>query len=193
MMVHEWLGVFIVAAMAFADASILPIPIEPVLIGWTLGYPKLGWWLAFAYLAASVLGAPIGYVIGHRGVATFLQKRIRPDQWEKVQEWTQRYGAFGVMLGGLTVIPYPAFTITAGIFQMPLWQLLLAVAIGRGAKGFVSVAVVLHFGRPALFWLKEVSIVALVVVAGAIILVWLWLHLRKPYRSAVRQVGEDNS
>ncbi len=175
-----------IVGTAAADASVLPVPVELLLIGWTLSRPHLGWWLAAAYLAASVSGAPIGYAVGRRGVATFLQKRIPPDRWTKVEGWVQRYGAFGITFGGLTALPYPAFVITAGVFQMSLWKVLLAVAIGRGAKGFLSVALLLRFGRPALLWLEELGIVTVIVFAAVAVFVWLWWRNARTARISLR-------
>ena len=58
-------GRWVLAAIAFADSSFLPIPPDLLLVPMALVRPKQGWALSLICTVASSLGAVVGYVIGY--------------------------------------------------------------------------------------------------------------------------------
>jgi len=58
-------GRWVLAAIAFADSSFLPIPPDLLLVPMALVRPKQIWLLSLVCAVASSLGAVVGYVIGY--------------------------------------------------------------------------------------------------------------------------------
>jgi len=58
-------GRSVLAAIAFADSSFLPIPRDLLLVPMALVRPKQIWALSLICTIASSLGAVVGYVIGY--------------------------------------------------------------------------------------------------------------------------------
>ncbi len=181
MSVADWMSLLSVAVTAFIDASVFPISVQALAVGLVLAYPHLAGWLIIAYVLASLLGTPIGYTIGQRGIAHWLQRRTNPERWAQAKEWMQRYGAFGIALGSFSPFPFPALTVAAGALGLPLARLLVAVALGRGTKAAVFVVPTVYFGQAALQWLKQANIaIAAIAVSVALLgALWWWKKRRR--------------
>ncbi|MGQ9463904.1 MAG: YqaA family protein [Candidatus Fervidibacter sp.] len=150
MATSEWLSLLSVALMAFVDASVFPISVQPLLVGVALVYPRWAWGLAAIYIISSVLGSCIGYGLGRYGLVASLVRRFPQEKWEQAEKAVRRYGPFVVATGGMTPIPFPLFTIAAGVFRVSLPSLLLAVTVGRGAKAALFVLLSAHLGQTTL-------------------------------------------
>lgn len=146
----DWLGVLSVAVTAFLDAAVFPISVQALLVGVALAYPQWAWGLIAAYIVASALGSCVGYGLGRYGLAAPLVRRFPPEKWEQAETVMQRYGPFIVATGGVTPLPFPMFTIAAGVLRMSLPVLLLAVIVGRGMKAVIFVLASAYLGQKAL-------------------------------------------
>jgi membrane protein YqaA with SNARE-associated domain len=137
--------------LSFLEASVFPVPPDPLLMALCLGKPKRSLWYAAICSFASVLGAVFGYMIGW-------------GLWELVDNFfftyvfshnaflyvSERYeeNAFIAILGAaLTPIPFKVFTITAGVFKINLLILILASAIGRSGRFFLEAVLIYFFGE----------------------------------------------
>jgi len=82
-------------------------------------------------LAAAVIGSTIGYFLGKylgHPVAQWLFGKRRLDHGEA---FIKKWGIWGVILAGLTPIPFKIVTWTAGIFEMPFYKFMIGVFLGR--------------------------------------------------------------
>src|SRR3569833_3175513 len=57
-------ALWILAAVAFAESSFIPIPPDIMLLPMSLARPKKAWWIATVCTIASVAGGVLGYAIG---------------------------------------------------------------------------------------------------------------------------------
>jgi membrane protein YqaA with SNARE-associated domain len=137
--------------------------------------------LALITTLASVLGGVLGYFLG-----AWLIDEIRP--WLQSMGWQGKYdmavalyatyGAWALIVKGLTPFPYKIFTITAGAAGMPLLPFIAASLVGRAMRFFL-VAGIVRWAGPALSekllkyveWLGWALVIAVAVLAG-------WLVLR---------------
>lgn len=150
MATSEWLSLLSVALTALVDTTVFPISVQPLLVGAALAYPRWAWGLVAIYTVASVLGSCAGYGLGRCGLGASLLRYFPKGKWRQAEEAMRRYGPFVVATGGMTPIPFPLFTIAAGIFRVSLPSLLLAVALGRGAKAALFVLLSAYLGQTAL-------------------------------------------
>lgn len=152
-------GGFALFILAFAESSFFPIPPDPLLIALVLGLSAKAFKYAAACTTASVLGAILGYVIGHylwwtpseefTGLATFFFANIpgfTVEAFYKVQEMYKEYDFWIVFTAGFTPIPYKLITISAGAFNINIPMFIIASVISRGARFFLVAFLIWKFG-----------------------------------------------
>ena len=139
---------WLLGGVSFAESSFFPIPPDVMLIPMSLARPDRAYRYAFLCTWTSVLGGVVGYMIGHLLYDTLGQWIIQlygyGDKVEVFRETYRQYGAWIILLKGLTPIPYKLVTITSGVAGYDLGLFILASVITRGAR-FYLLAVLVHF------------------------------------------------
>lgn len=145
--------------LAFAESSFFPIPPDALLIALVLGATTKAFKFALNCTIASVLGALLGYTIGHflwwtpsnefTSIAMFFFNNI-PGFTEKlffdVQKMYDKYNFWIVFTAGFTPIPYKVITISAGAFNIDILMFVIASVISRGARFFLVAFLIWKFG-----------------------------------------------
>jgi membrane protein YqaA with SNARE-associated domain len=157
---YDWLmrlaahrqAVWWLAAVAFIESSVFPIPPDIMLIPMVLAARRQAWAYALVATLASVAGGWLGYAIG----ALLFETVGRPivDLYHlqagvaAFQTWFAENGGWVILAKGWTPIPYKLITITAGIAHLDPLVFTLA-SIGSRAMRFFLVAGLLYlFGEP---------------------------------------------
>lgn len=145
--------------LAFAESSFFPIPPDALLIALVLGATQKAFRFALNCTVASVLGALLGYTIGHflwwtpsnefTSIAMFFFNNI-PGFTEKlffdVQKMYDQYDFWIVFTAGFTPIPYKVITISSGAFNIDLFMFIIASIVSRGARFFLVAFLIWKFG-----------------------------------------------
>lgn len=92
-------------------------------------------WLVFA---ATLLGSSIGYLLGKYLGHPFLTWLVGASKVEKGEVFMRKWGVWGVIIAGITPIPFKVITWTAGIFEMPFWKFMIGVVIGRMPRYLIT-------------------------------------------------------
>jgi len=175
---HKPYALWIMAAVAFAESSFFPVPPDVMLIPMALARPARAWRYALVCTAASVLGGILGYAIGALLYDSLGQWLINlyglGDKVEAFRAGYAEYGAWIILLKGLTPIPYKLVTITSGFANFNIWLFIVLSVIARGGRFFVVAILLNRYGewirvrieRHLGFW---VSLGAGVLVAGFIV------------------------
>ena len=138
------LGVFL---LSFTDAFISPIVPDIVIIPASIADPSNALWLAALATIASVLGAFIGYFIGHK-FSGFAQRRIIPPKhMQHIRTLVERYGGWAVFWAAMAPIPYKFVAISAGVLKINLKLFTIATILGRG-KRFLIIGLAVHYLGP---------------------------------------------
>lgn len=140
-------AVWYLAILSFFEAIIFPIMPEVMLAPMCVAEPKRAFRFAAISLFASMLGAVVGYELGHYayesmkpvfaaiGMLAPIESGIRTVQ-AKMAESPWAIFSF-LVLGGFMPIPMKVFTWASGIVGVPMLQYLLSMAIGRGKRVFL--------------------------------------------------------
>ena len=175
---HKPYALWIMAGVAFAESSFFPVPPDVMLIPMALARPARAWLYALVCTAASVLGGILGYAIGALLYDSLGQWLINlyglGDKVEAFRAGYAEYGAWIILLKGLTPIPYKLVTITSGFANFNIWLFIVLSVIARGGRFFVVAILLNRYGewirvrieRHLGFW---VSLGAGVLVAGFIV------------------------
>jgi len=148
---HKPYALWILGAVAFAESSFFPVPPDVMLIPMSLARPQRAWFYALVCTAASVLGGILGYAIGALLYDSLGQWLINfyglGGKVEAFRAGYAEYGAWIILLKGLTPIPYKLVTITSGFAGYNIWLFILCSIVARGGRFFVVAIVLNRYGE----------------------------------------------
>ena len=131
---YGYAGIF---TLTTAEQFIFPIPADIfITMGTTLGlsFKKILWIISIAAVLGSLIGYFLGKYIGH----PVIQWLVGKERLEKGEKFIKKWGVWGVILAGLTPLPFKIVTWSAGIFEMPLKKFLPAVMVSRIPRYFIT-------------------------------------------------------
>lgn len=147
------------AAVAFIESSIFPIPPDVLLLPMILAARDRAWLIAGVATIASVAGGLAGYGIGY-----FLFEEIgKPmldfygylEKFEVFRNYYVEWGAWIVAGAGLTPFPYKVITIASGVVALDLTTFTIASVLSRGARFFFIAVLLWYFGPPIRAFLEK--------------------------------------
>lgn len=149
----------LLAGLSFVEAIIFPVMPEVMLGPMVLARPQKWFRLATISLTFSVLGALVGYALGHyafewaRPLLESLGWLERIDsQVAELKEIAARspWSAFWLLvLAGFLPIPLKIFTWASGIVGVPLLPYLASMIVGRGKRVYLLAGVIRMAGPRA--------------------------------------------
>lgn len=175
-------ALWLMGAVSFAESSFFPIPPDVMLIPMSLARPSKAWWYALVCTVTSVAGGVVGYLIGALLYDSVGQWVINlygyGDKVEAFRVSYAEYGAWIILLKGLTPIPYKLVTITSGFANYNLFLFIVFSIIARGGRFFVVAIVLNRYGETIRHAIERhlglwVVLGTVVLVAGFVIAVKL--------------------
>ena len=174
---HKPHAMWMLGAIAFAESSFFPVPPDVMLIPMSLARPQRAYVMALWCTIASVCGGLLGYAIGallYDSVGGWLIHLY--GYGNKVEAFRAAYaqwGAWIILLKGLTPIPYKIVTITSGFANYNLGLFILFSIIARGTRFFVLAFLLHRYGEQARHFIEKrlglwVTLGAAVLVLGIV-------------------------
>lgn len=149
--VHSTYATPVLALLFFIEATILFIPVDPLLIIYCLEHRNHAWYYATIATTFSVLGGLCGYAIGFTLWQTigplFLKYIISPHTFDTAVLKFKYYEAFAVFIAGVSPIPYKAVTIGAGFCHLPIMPFIIWSIIARGARFYLLAFIIARWGN----------------------------------------------
>jgi membrane protein YqaA with SNARE-associated domain len=147
------------AAVSFVESSVFPIPPDVLLIPMVMAERRRAWFFAALCTVASVAGGFAGYLIGY-GLFEALGRPILDfygalAKFEEFSALYNEWGAWIVLMGGLTPFPYKVITIASGATGLDLAVFTVASAVARGGRFFLVAGLIWYFGPPIQRWLER--------------------------------------
>jgi membrane protein YqaA with SNARE-associated domain len=174
-----WLMGFV----SFVESSFFPIPPDVMLIPMSLARPDKAYFYALVCTLTSVAGGVLGYFIGavlYDSLGLWLiQLYGYGDKVESFREAYAEWGAWIILLKGLTPIPYKIVTIASGFAGYSLPMFILLSIIARGGRFFLLAFLLHRYGPQARAIIEErlgfwVTVGAVVLVGGIIAAVYVF-------------------
>jgi membrane protein YqaA with SNARE-associated domain len=145
-------ALWILAAVAFIESSVFPIPPDVLMIPMILAAPHRAWLIAAVATVSSVLGGMLGYGIGFFFYESLgqpiLESLGKSDAMAAFNEQFNGVGFWAVLTAGVTPFPYKVITIMSGWTAMPLATFVVTSIIARALRFFVVAALLRSFGAP---------------------------------------------
>ncbi|TVP95605.1 MAG: DedA family protein [Roseinatronobacter sp.] len=140
------------AVVAFIESSVFPIPPDVLMIAMIVARPSRAFVIAGVATAASVIGGLAGYWIGYGAFETLgrpvLEFYGKDAYFAEFQARYNEWGAWAVLIAGVTPFPYKVITILSGATALSLPVFLLASIVARGVRFFIVAALLWKFGAP---------------------------------------------
>lgn len=129
------------------EAVIVPVPPEIMLAPMCLAQPRRGFRFASLSLAGSMVGAALGYALGHYAYALLVPLFESLGWIERIDEQVSRLRELAAgspwqtfwlfVLAGFTPIPLKIFTWAAGIVGVPFLPFMASMLVGRGKRVYL--------------------------------------------------------
>ncbi len=137
--------------VAMIESAVFPIPPDALLIPMVLKNKSKAFSIATIAVAGSICGALLGYLIGWGFFETLGSGLVQALKLETVLEAVKlkfSHNAFlTLILGTFTPIPFLLFTLTAGLFKVPLIVFILGATIGRAMRFYLEAGLLSLYGR----------------------------------------------
>jgi membrane protein YqaA with SNARE-associated domain len=148
-------GLFIVA---FLDSSFLTFPIanDLIVIQLSARHPARMPYYALMALLGSLAGCLVLYIVARRGGEAFFRRRAG-RRADRVRAWLERNAFLSVAIPSILPPPMPfkAFVLASGVFQVPLRTFIVALLVGRGFRYFGEGILAVKYGPQALEMMKQ--------------------------------------
>lgn len=150
---HKPYALWLMGLVSFVESSFFPVPPDAMLISMSLARPEKAWTYAAVCTVTSVAGGLLGYAIGALLYDTVGQWLISlygyGDKVEAFRDAYATWGAWIILLKGLTPIPYKIVTITSGFAGYNLWLFILFSIMSRGVRFYVEAFLLNRYGEQA--------------------------------------------
>lgn len=147
------------ATISFAESSFFPVPPDVLLVPMALARPERARLYALVCTIASVLGGLAGYAIGALLYDTLGRWLISIYGYgEGIEAFRQAYATWGawiILIKGLTPIPYKIVTIASGFAGYDLLAFTVLSLITRGARFFLTAELLRIYGEPIRGFIEE--------------------------------------
>jgi len=167
------------AVIAFVESSVFPIPPDVLLIPMIIALPRRAFLIAFVATVSSVLGGMFGYYIGAVLFDSIGQPLLdfygKAAQFDQFKDTYNEYGAWAVLVAGVTPFPFKVITILSGSTGLDFGVFVLSSVLARAARFFVIAALLWKFGVPIRTFIEKrlglVFTVALALLVGGFVAV----------------------
>ena len=147
------------AAVSFVESSFFPIPPDILMIPMILAAPSRAWIIALVATVSSVVGGLFGYFIGAVLFDTIGQAIFdfygKADAVESFNARFNAYGAWAVLIAGMTPFPYKVITIMSGWTGLSIPVFIVASIVARGLRFFVLAVLLWKFGAPIRIFVEK--------------------------------------
>ncbi len=179
---HKPHAMWTMGVISFTESSFFPVPPDVMLIPMALARPERAYAMAAWCTVTSVAGGVVGYAIGallYDSVGAWLMQLYGyTDKVEVFRAAYAEWGAWIILLKGLTPIPYKIVTITSGFAGYNFLLFVVFSVIARSGRFFLLAFLLHRYGEQARHIIEKrlglwVTLGAAVVVIGLVAAVYL--------------------
>ncbi len=145
-------AIWALAVVAFVESSFFPIPPDVLMIPMIIARPSRAFLIAAVATVASVLGGMFGYYIGAALMDTvgrpILEIYGKSDSFAEMSAVFNEYGAWAVVIAGVTFLPFKVVTIASGVTGLSVPVFIVSSIFARALRFFLVAALLWKFGAP---------------------------------------------
>lgn len=166
-------GLFVVT---FLDSSVLSFPFiaDALVVEMTMQKPsRMPYYAAMAALG-SLAGCIWLYLIAKKGGEIYFRRHAKGGG-EKIKRWVESHAFLSVFIPSILPPPMPfkAFIIAEGMFQVPLRTFISSLLVGRGLRYAVEGVLAVFYGEAVLDFLMAHEKAFALSVVGALVILYM--------------------
>jgi membrane protein YqaA with SNARE-associated domain len=142
--------------VAFLDSSVLSFPVvtDLLVIRQSMQNPTRMPYYAFMATIGSLLGCIWLYLIAKKGGEEFFHRHAK-GRAVQIRDWVDQNGFMSAFVPSLLPppLPFKAFVLAEGVFQVPLRTFVTALALGRGLRYLIEGILAVRYGEAAITFL----------------------------------------
>ena len=162
--------------VAFLDSSILSFPIinDLLVIHLSIRNPVAMPYYVLMATLGSLAGSIVLYYLAKKGGEAYFRKHAG-GRGERIRQWMDRNSFLAVAIPSVLPPPMPfkAFIVAAGVFQIRRRIFISALAAGRGFRYFAEGFLAVRYGNDAVRYISEHKLLCAAVMAGFIVASYL--------------------
>lgn len=170
------LGGFGIFAAAFLDASVLSLPVinDILVIRLSIQNPAAMPLYASMATLGSLAGCLLLYYLAKKGGELMFHKRVGPRA-ARIRAWVQRNAFLSIAVPSILPPPMPfkAFVLAAGVFQMPIKIFVVALVVGRGFRYFAEGVLAVRYGADATRYLIQNKLAFTLIITAVLVTSYL--------------------
>lgn len=140
------------AVVSFVESSFFPIPPDVLMIPLIIARPTRAFQIAAIATVSSVAGGLFGYYIGAALMDTIGQPILalygKGDSFAEMSAVFNQYGAWAVVVAGVTFLPFKVITIASGVTGLSLPVFIASSLFARALRFFLVAALLWKYGAP---------------------------------------------
>lgn len=157
---HSRRGLWGITVLSALEATVLPVPLEVLLVPYMVANRRRLWWIATLVLLGCLIGAVAGYAVGYlawNGIGHPLVELFGYEAaWKRFVALFEAHGFWAIVAVGITPIPFQVAMLAAGAAQYPVPLFLLAATFARGIRYYgLALAVAWVGPQAALLWRRN--------------------------------------
>jgi len=145
-------ALWVLAFVSFIESSVFPIPPDVLMIPMIIAAPHRAFLIAAVATVSSVLGGCLGYALGAFFFDTIGQPILAlygyTAKFAEFQAAYNEWGAWAVLIAGITPFPYKVITILSGLTGLDFAVFTIASLVARATRFFLVAALLWKFGAP---------------------------------------------
>jgi membrane protein YqaA with SNARE-associated domain len=192
------LGFWGAGLAGLVDSGTIPIPMDPLIATYAWNDHLHAWLYVVMAAAGSAVGGLVPFLLGRAGGELFLLRRIDRTRYEAMMARfeKQEFLAMAIPSALPPPTPWKAFVFGAGVFEMKIWQFMLAVFTGRAVRFGVEAVLTIKYGPEIINVVGEMFkhhlTIMLVIVALLLGLLLFWV-IRKLFKRNGVDLNEDDA
>lgn len=170
-----------VTTASFLESTIVPIPLEAVLVPLMQARREKLWLIALMATLGCMMGALFGYTLGYYLFDALgdwiITSFSTPEQFENIKQKMLEQGFWFVITLGVLPIPFQIAMLAAGATKYSLTLFLLAAAIARSIRYFGLAMIVYFTGDQAEKMVREHRTKTMITLTILVMGTWGISHL----------------
>lgn len=177
---------------AFLDASVLSLPVinDVLVIRLSIRNPARMPFYVLMALLGSLAGCVFLYFVARKGGEIMFRRKVGARA-ERIRAWVRRNAFLSIAVPSILPPPMPfkAFVLAAGVFQMPMKVFVVALLVGRGFRYAAEGILAVRYGEQAVRYLLEnklrfTLVIGALIVASYVVTHFLFRHKPGPASSS---------
>ncbi len=168
-------GLVGITIAAFSEAVFLPVPMELISIPVYLVNPTKAFFYSVILIVFSVLGSITGYHLSRFLGKPLMHKFVAEESIHKLKTLYDKNALLTILTSAFTPIPYEAYVLSAGIFEIAFKKFLIATIIGRSIRHLPQGILIWLYGDTILSNLKAYTL-AVVLLVFVIVVAFKYLQ-----------------